>query len=224
MRDIKINNQEVLDILNDYKDWLIPKYYNGDIDRDLDLKCKEHIREDWISDDYLQSIIAKDRGHDGYPPSMRSYTGTMPDSGREFKKESVPYRDKTLEMNTKLMQQLSARKNSLATLYPPGGWIAWHNNANVPGYNVLFSWSETGDGWFDYWDLEKKERVHMPDVKGWQCKMGYFGSYDEPERLCYHAASTECLRISVAYVFAAPFQVSGEGIWQDVIDDIEENW
>jgi len=224
MKDIKINNQEVLDILNDYKDWLIPKHHNGDIDRDLKLNCKDDIRDDFISDDYLQSVIAKGKGHDGYPESMRSYAGTMPDTGIEIREESIPYRDKGVEMNTKLLQHLSARKNSLVSLYPPGGWISWHNNANSAGYNILFSWSETGDGWFDYWDLEKKERVHMPDVKGWQCKMGYFGSYDEPERLCYHAASTECLRISVAYVFAAPFQVSGEGIWQDVIDDIEENW
>ena len=83
----------------------------------------------------------------------------------------------------------------------------------------MFTWSETGDGWFDYWDIEKKERVRVPDVEGWQCKMGYFGSYDQPDRLCWHAASTDCLRITCAYVFA-----EAETIWQDVIDDIEENW
>ena len=38
MRDIKINNQEVLDALNNYKDWLYPKWLSGDMDRDLKIK------------------------------------------------------------------------------------------------------------------------------------------------------------------------------------------
>ena len=32
--------------------------------------------------------------------------------------------------------------------YPKDGYIAWHNNWNVPGYNVLFTYTETGNG---YW-------------------------------------------------------------------------
>jgi len=219
MRDIKINNQEVLNALNDYKDWLYSKWQSGDMDRDLKLNCKDHTRDRWIADDYLQRQIAKGRGHDGYPESMRVYAGTMPDTSVEIHKESLEYRDKGEEINQKLMTLLSAKKNTLITCYPPGGWISWHNNANASGYNVLFSWSETGDGWFDYWDLEKKERVRVPDVPGWQCKMGYFGGYDQPERVCWHAASTDCLRMSVAYVFA-----EAETMWQDIIDDIEENY
>ena len=163
--------------------------------------------------------MAKGRGHDGFPESMQVFHGTMPDGAGVMDQIMVPYRDKGEELNKKLMTELSARKNTLVTCYPPGGWISWHNNANASGYNVLFTWSETGDGWFDYWDLEKKERVRVPDVEGWQCKMGYFGSYDQPERVCWHAASTDCLRITCAYVFA-----EAETIWQDVVDDIEENW
>ena len=219
MRDIKINNKEVLDTLNWYSDWLVPKYNNGDMDRDLELSVLDHTRDRWIAEDYLQRQIAKGRGHDGFPESMRVYKGTMPDTKIEITKTSLEYRDMGEELNKRLMTELSAKKNTLVTCYPPGGWISWHNNANASGYNVLFSWSETGDGWFDYWDLEKKERVRIPDVKGWQCKMGYFGSYDQPDRICWHAASTECLRISVAYVFA-----EAEGLHQDIIDDIEENW
>ena len=202
MRDIKINNQEVLNALNDYKDWLYSKWQSGDMDRDLKLNCKDHTRDRWIADDYLQRQIAKGRGHDGYPESMRVYAGTMPDTSVEIHKESLEYRDKGEEVNQKLMTLLSAKKNTLITCY-----------------HVLFSWSETGDGWFDYWDLEKKERVRVPDVPGWQCKMGYFGGYDTPERVCWHAASTDCLRMSVAYVFA-----EAETMWQDIIDDIEENY
>tara|TARA_B100001094_G_C18021009_1_gene715097 strand:+ start:73 stop:732 length:660 start_codon:yes stop_codon:yes gene_type:complete len=219
MRDIKINNKEVLDTLNWYSDWLVPKYNSGQMKEDLPINCMDHTRDRWIADDYLQRQIAKGRKHEGFPESMRSFAGTMPNKEGETSKSSVEYREKGQEVNQRLMTALSAKKNTLVTCYPPGGWISWHNNANASGYNVLFSWSETGDGWFDYWDLEKKERVRIPDVQGWQCKMGYFGGYDQPERVCWHAASTECLRISVAYVFA-----EAEGLHQDIIDDIEENW
>jgi hypothetical protein len=114
------------------------------------------------------------------------------------------------------MEVLSARTNTLNTVYPPDGFISWHNNANASGYNILFSWSETGDGWFEYYDMIKQERVRINDVPGWQCKMGYFGPYYKPETVCYHAASTSCWRISVAYVFA-----EADTMWQYVIEDIE---
>jgi hypothetical protein len=219
MKDVKINNQSVLDALNEYKDWLVPKFHNGEMAKDLVLHCKDQERDRWLDDGYLERQMAKGRGHDGFPESMQVFHGTMPDGGGAMDQIMVPYRDQGEVLNKKLMTELSARKNTLVTCYPPGGWISWHNNANASGYNVLFSWSETGDGWFDYWDMEKKERVRVPDVKGWQCKMGYFGSYDQPERVCWHAASTDCLRITCAYVFA-----EAETIWQDVVDDIEENW
>jgi hypothetical protein len=219
MKDVKINNQSVLDALNEYKDWLVPKFHNGEMAKDLVLHCKDQERDRWLDDGYLERQMAKGRGHEGFPESMQVFHGTMPDGAGAMDQIMVPYRDKGEELNKKLMTELSARKNTLVTCYPPGGWISWHNNANASGYNVLFTWSETGDGWFDYWDMEKKERVRVPDVKGWQCKMGYFGSYDQPERVCWHAASTDCLRITSAYVFA-----EAETIWQDVVDDIEENW
>jgi len=219
MKDVKINNQSVLDALNEYKDWLVPKFHNGEMAKDLHINCGDQKRDRWLDDGYLERQMAKGRGHDGFPESMQVFHGTMPDGGGVMDQIMVPYRDKGEELNKKLMTELSARKNTLVTCYPPGGWISWHNNANASGYNVLFTWSETGDGWFDYWDMEKKERVRVPDIAGWQCKMGYFGSYDQPERVCWHAASTDCLRITCAYVFA-----EAETIWQDVIDDIEENW
>jgi hypothetical protein len=127
------------------------------------------------------------------------------------------YRTKGEELNFKLMTELSAKKNTLVTCYPPGGFISWHNNANASGYNLILSWSENGDGWFDYWDADKKERVRIPDHAGWQAKMTYFGSYKEPDYLCYHAASTNCLRLSIAYVWGPH-----ETVWQEVIQDLED--
>lgn len=218
VRDVQINNQEVLEVLNDFKDFIVERYASGDIQKTLHLSSKEHTKDRWLTDDYLHRIIDRGEAHDGYPESMRSYTGMMPsaaDNGIDVV-ALKEYREKTLEVNKKLMTLLSTKNNTLYTVYPPGGWISWHNNANASGYNVIFSWSENGDGWFDYWDLDKKERVRIQDHAGWQCKMTYFGSYRNPDRLCYHAASTECLRISLAYVFA-----DGQDIWKDIIEDIE---
>jgi hypothetical protein len=220
--DIQIRNVNVLNTLNEYKDFILEKWKSGKLDEELYVNCRDHTRDRWLADDYRERIMQRGSAHDGFPESMRSYHGMMPDSGSGFAYKSdlksfLEYRDKTMEMNNKLMAELTAKRNSLATVYPPGGWISWHNNANASGYNVIFSWSENGDGWFDYWDWDRNERVRIQDRPGWQCKMTYFGSYEEPkETLCYHAASTDCLRISVAYVFS-----KAEGIWRDVIEDIE---
>ena len=219
--DIEINNTVVLDALNNFKDYMYEKHKSGELKNDLHVNCKDHTRDRWLADDYMHRIMDRGRAHDGFPESMHSYHGMSPD-GKGYDapcgmKKLLEYRDVAIEMNNTLMSELTAKRNTLATVYPPGGWISWHNNANASGYNVIFSWSETGDGWFDYWDLDKKQRVRIPDKAGWQCKMTYFGSYDEPERLCYHSASTDCLRISVAYVFS-----SAEDIWKEVIRDISD--
>ena len=219
MRDIKINNEVVLESLNKFHEFLVEKYRSGALEKEVPLMAKNHTRDRWLADDYLERIISRGRGHNGYPESMHSYTGMSAD-GHDipggYEESILEYRQKSSEMNMELMTELSAHRSTLTTIYPPGGWISWHNNANAAGYNIIFSWSETGDGWFDYWDLKEKKRVRVQDVPGWQCKMGYFGSYEQPEKLCYHAASTDCLRISVAYVFR-----EAEDIWEQIIEDVE---
>jgi hypothetical protein len=217
MRDIKLNNLEVLSALNEYKDFIM----SNDIDQNLYLMCRDEKPEDWLSEKYLHEVMSSGTAHEGFPITMQSYDGLMPAKYNDRKKrditpKTVKFRDASSQLNSRLMEELSARVNTLNTVYPPKGFISWHNNANASGFNVLFTWSETGDGWFKYYDQKKKEIVTIPDVPGWQCKMGYFGSYIDPEKLCYHAAYAECWRISVAYVFA-----EADELWQDIIEDIE---
>ena len=216
VRDVEINNKSVLKSLNEFKDFILDKRSKGLLDKELDLNAKDHTRDRWLADDYMERIMSRKRAHEGFPESMRSYHGLMPGGNGGYKESYEDYRKASTKLNNELMTELSAKRNTLITVYPPGGWISWHNNANAAGYNVIFSWSENGDGWFDYWDLDKKERVRVPDHSGWQCKMTYFGSYDESDKLCYHAASTDCLRISVAYIWGRE-----EAMWEDIIEDIE---
>lgn len=80
----------------------------------------------------------------------------------------------------------------------------------------MFSWSETGEGDFRYWDIDKKEVIYIHDKKGWNVKSFYFGNYTEPERLVYHASSNECLRFSMAFAFK-----EDKDIWEETVDILE---
>jgi len=222
VHDIKLNNTVVIDALEEFRHFIQKKHQSGDLENHLHLNCKENRPENWLSDEYMHKTIDEGRGHKGYPDRLQSYADIMPDNSlskgtKEYLNHIVPYRDQSQKLNNTLMAELSAKKNTLVSVYPPGGFISWHNNANAAGYNLILSWSENGDGWFDYWDADKKERVRIPDHAGWQAKMTYFGSYDEPDDLCYHAASTDCLRISVAYVWGPH-----ETVWKEVIEDLED--
>jgi len=223
VKDIQLNNTEFLDILNEYKDVLMQRETpDGEplIARKCPLKARKEKAEDWVSDEYLQALIKKGREHEGFPKVLRGYTGikyTDYHPGQEkVYKESLEVLEATSILNKKLIEFLSANNNALNACYPPGGFISWHNNANAEGYNIICTWSETGEGWFDYWDIEKQERVRVQDVPGWQAKMTYFGSYDKPDKLCYHAAYSDCHRITVAFVFK-----EADEFWEEVIEDLE---
>ena len=220
VRDIELRNSEFLDILNEYKDILLKKEEGSTeplVAKGLPISNLDDKAEDFVSDEYLHEIIAMETKHDGFPAKLKGFTGLK---HQDFTKHSNEYtkkvKDATKNLNSKLIEYLSCRNNALNACYPPGGFISWHNNANAKGYNIIITYSETGDGWFDYWDLDKKERVRIQDVPGWQAKMTYFGPYDAPDKLCYHAAYTDCYRITCAFVFA-----EADEFWEDVIEDLE---
>jgi hypothetical protein len=218
MQDIQINNIEILKELNSYSDFIMDKWNSKSLQKDLHLTSINDKAEDFVSVEYLENLIKK--GHAGFPESLKGYSGLMPDHKGELQRISsrgMAYRDTNAALNNTLMAMLSAKRNSLATVYPPGGFISWHHNANAPGYNIIFTWSENGKGWFKYKDPKTKEIVTMHDKVGWNCKMGYFGSYHEPDKIFYHSAYTDCVRISIAYIFS-----QAENFWKDVIEDIEE--
>ena len=82
----------------------------------------------------------------------------------------------------------------------PGGFVGWHTNYDANAYQVLFTWSETGEGFFEYYDKQKSEIVKIEDVHK-QCRHYYFGAELEEDLHCWHAAYTECQRITLAYKF-----------------------
>ena len=62
--------------------------------------------------------------------------------------------------------ELGAHTSALLSYYPPGGFVGWHTNYDANAYQVLFTWSETGEGFFEYYDKQKDEIIKIDDVPG----------------------------------------------------------
>ena len=106
------------------------------------------------------------------------------------------------DLATDLGKRITGRKQALSAIYPPGGYLAWHHYADVPGRNLIFTWSKTGEGVFRYHNNTKGYYFDIPDHKGWNVKSfdWYRHGITDKEGYSWHCAGTECLRASVAFV------------------------
>jgi hypothetical protein len=112
---------------------------------------------------------------------------------------------------------------ALINHYPEKGLTGWHTNWNANAYQILFTWSKTGDGYFCYLDKEKNEIVKIQDKPGWQCRWFYFGRKDEPEHHCWHACYTESERFTLAYKFSNQSKKSEQDLpAQEMRDELIE--
>lgn len=207
--DIPIRNRELIRLLDYAVETFIHKY---DIPKTNSMFGKpDDDPEDWVGSAYRDRIIAMGVNHDGAPENARSY-GIKPELHKN--KDTInQYRSDFAKFDIGIRQELALKTNALSQLYPPTGFIGWHNNANASGYNLIFTWSETGDGWFKYIDKYGQE-ITVPDKKGWTLKATYFGTYEE-KNVCYHAAYTNCWRMTHSFVLGY-----NQDYWLDCIDHI----
>ena len=213
MLDIPINNTDILESLNKFLWFHDNRYYEGW----KVLGGSQH-RHHYVGDSHKETIIGMGRKHDGFPESGHYYNFMAKDKRGLELPQKITQQYSTI--NAEMQEKLCTKHSALCVMYPPGGYIGWHNNANASAYNLVFTWSETGDGYFKYIDGETKEEVIIQDVPGWQCKAGYFGGYDEPAyKLVYHTASTNCWRITVAWMFDR--EEMSLGLQEDVIEEIK---
>ena len=154
--------------------------------------------------------------HTGFP--TRGYAFQVFDGLISHSKIFYPLNEHT---KYNLVQQFNANSNSLTSYYPPKGYIEWHTNWNAFGYQIIFTWSESGDGYFRYFDKEKNDFVTHEDKKGWQARWYRFGRLNEPEHHCWHSAWTECPRLTLAYKFSYK-SVTPEQAFMGISDLIEE--
>ena len=216
MKDIPINNPEILETLNKWL-WFYDER-EGEIAK-CKIYCYNEDRDYFTGDKHRDSIMSRGSIHNGFPETGHYYSfkTNHEGSGKNLTTKVMKY---YTTINEELQVKLCTAHNGLCALYPPKGFISWHNNANAAAYNIIFTWSETGDGYFKYVDGYTGDEIVIPDKKGWQCKAGYFGAYDEePEKLLYHSASTDCWRMTVAYMFNR--EEMSLGIQEDVIEEIK---
>ena len=112
-----------------------------------------------------------------------------------------------------ISQEIMAKKTALISYYPKDGYIAWHHNADVPGRNLLFTWSETGDGFFKFRNPVTGADETIKDVKGWSAKSIYYYGHQNAETTGYswHCAGAKCRRFTMAYVIAIPRETDRHG-------------
>ena len=227
LKHVDVKNPELLEILNEYA--ALHKW--DGFEKNVYCSATEHARQRdyYVGERYMNEVVSQGNGHDGFPEHLLGYNFKLSEREHQiFNMDADPVfkRDFTHQLanlNDRMMNFLSVKHNALAAVYPPGGFISWHNNANAPGYNLIFSFSEDGSGWFDYIHPETKEVIRCQDKPGqWTCKAAYFGHFDEPEKMLYHAASTEGWRTTVSYVFdwtdeSQPFR-------EMVLEDIQSKY
>ena len=220
MRSIDLKNKDVLKTLDKIKDsWvsqkdILEKYYR--------LWASDADRDEYISEEYRKKIMNMGSAHDGFPEKLKGYNLKLEghDDTYLYKEGAggLHISENAHKHSTTLQTILSTNKNALNVVYPPGGFISWHNNANASAYNIILTWSETGNGWWKHVDPYTNEIVTIPDKPGWQAKAFYFGAYeDSPQDIVYHAASTDCWRMTVSYIFDRHHK----DYWEDVIEEME---
>ena len=193
MTEVVIRNEELLDTLNGF----MMEFYNrggtlhpemcvrGDGEEYNEYYCKEEYLRECLA---LPEPIGAPRQHYGQP--IRHMVDHDP-SWKDFQ-EKVKY---------EFAARLGAHTSALLTYYPPGGFVGWHTNWDANAYQILFTWSLDGNGYFRYYDKANDEIVTLSDVPGWQCRHFYFGAKEEPEHHCWHTAFTVSERITLAYKF-----------------------
>jgi hypothetical protein len=195
MTEVLIKNQKFLSKLDAIKD----KYFSIPTVRDsvydmFDPPDAKERGEHYVSDDFLKIVQA--RSHSGFPEEHFSHP-----TGRNAVSNPQLWKEFYLSVKYDFAMGIGATSNALFNYYPPGGFVGWHTNWNAPAYQILFTWSDTGEGYFKYQDPSTKEIVRIKDVPGWQCRHYYFAGEKEPEYHCWHAAYANCDRITLAFKF-----------------------
>lgn len=210
LKKYEIKNQNVLALLEDFR-YTYRELYQPEETNALLFERMLGKADYYTGKRFMQVIIDEGEEHDGaantsvcYPIKPEHYFGTHPEEyGKTWR-----------NLDAQFKEELGVRCSALSTLYPPQGFIGWHNNANASEHNLIFTWSENGDGWFRFIEPSTGEIITVQDEPGWNLKAGYFGAYGS-EDVVYHCARTECWRMTLSYTLGHDFN-----FWQDCIDYI----
>lgn len=225
MAEVVIRNKDLLKTLDDTLDMFLEhKELCYELASNLQVDVPVEEWEKYCQSEYLYELLENDLEHIGFPEKAYGFqvapgAAVRPDVFEPLKQ----WTKHTLPM------LFGARSNSLTSFYPPNGFVGWHTNWNAHGYQIIITWSETGDGYFSYYDAVHDEIITEPDVAGWQARWYRFGRKDEPDHHFWHTAWTNCPRFTLAFKF--PYGDIGGGIFieesqaldaiHDFVDELE---
>ena len=197
MSEVTIRNKALLQTLNKFSVEMLSKQgYNDEkywtyVERD-DI----HKGEFYCSEEYLKDCLSRD---ELIGPPDRYFAQPISNMVRQ---DRDMWEDYMQMVKYDFASEIGAHTSALLSYYPPGGFVGWHTNWDANAYQVLFTWSENGDGYFKYYDKQKDEIVTIQDKPGWQCRHYYFGSKEEQDLHCWHSAYNGTgQRITLAYKF-----------------------
>lgn len=222
MSEVNIRNSELLEVLNGFSDEMLSKPSYDD-EKYWTFREWQDIGkgEFYCSRDYLDECLSRD---ELVGPPDRYFAQPISKMVREDKEMWEGFMQK---VKYDFASELGAHTSALLSYYPPGGFVGWHTNFDANAYQILFTWSETGDGYFRYYDKQKDEIVTIQDVPGWQCRHFYFGAGHEEDLHCWHSAYAGCQRITLAYKFVNggsvdnPEDAQARAMRDLLIDEIE---
>lgn len=217
MKSYAINNKELITILDKWMSFFLSQDRSGFTRKHRASKFEGEITPESVTgEQYLKYMQSKPQGApphgvDGFPEDTY---------GTDLMHEHpANYRQALQTLDRELLTFFGGRNNAVKMYYPKGGYMGWHHNANASGLNILLSWSAGGTGYFRYQDPVTKEIVTMHDTPGWTCKAGYYGSWNEKDKVYWHCASAhQEERLTLAYI------VPHEGLWTNMLESIVEDF
>lgn len=195
----------------DFKNKELKETFNNIVEKFYDLKgdnvydqyqnyhsAKNKPLEWYASEECLRDFyLPKWEEHDGFPSDYKA----VPVNSIVLH-SAAPWRQFEFYVRKELVSLVGANRCALFNYYQGDGLTGWHTNWNASGYQIVFSWSPTGDGYFRYLDKEKDKIVTLEDKKNdWVCRYYKFGKINEPMEHCWHAAYTESDRFTICYLF-----------------------
>ncbi len=215
MKNIKLNNRRLKTLLSDTIDIV----FNDQSLQKLITRTKPRGKGDKLidgphptSEEYLRKALSLKVRDFGFPRAVLGLGSSLGKSPENY--EVFTNLDHQV---TKIGKHLGTPMNALTMIYPDRGYIGWHHNGNAPGYNVLCTYSQDGDGKFMYYDRATDKIIVMPDQQGWSVKVGYYASEKAgDDKVYWHAADTSKQRITLAWI------LNHKDMWSNLISEISD--
>ena len=192
-----ISNPSFLKMMDSYLDWFnannlndCPPNFRSSVDDPLNHYC---------SPSFLHELLNSKSNHKGTPDYINLISPQ--------KSIHVPQklREKSHDISSDICSFLGAKYSAASIFYPIGGYVSWHTNWDCPGYAMIITYSNNGDGFFKYLDLGNNIVV-IPDSVGWSVKTAFYGTEGNNE-FWHCAGNNSAVRHTLGLSFSNEFML-----------------